>query len=216
MKTSNITLTFALALAACGGADHDDLDHVVWSATNPPGARAEIDADGALLLEMGGPDFCASPPCGPVTLEAGLPEGDFQLRFEGVSLMSAGEIGAHVTVDDYYVTARFNHWSSGDEGVTIDVLGEEEYRTTGYGTNGHSDTQVEFTLVREGDQLTAWTKYTTTEETDFATVGRNAGTLTLYLEPEEDVASTDSLGARIARRALSGPVASFADDVIEE
>ena len=59
-------------------------------------------------------------------------------------------------------------------------------------------------------------KYETTEETSFAVVGSDAGTLTLYLEPEEDVTSTDSLGARIARRALSSPVTTFADDVIEE
>lgn len=216
MKTSNIVVTLALALAACGGDDHDDLDHVVWSATSPPGARAEIDADGALLFEMGGPGFCAEPPCGPVTLEVGLPEGDFQLRFEGVALTSPGEVGAQVTIDDYYVINRFNRKSNGDEAVVIEVLGEEEYSVSGYGTDGPSDIEVELTLIREGSRLTAWTKYATTEETDFATVGSGAGTLTLYFEPEEDAASTDNLGARIARRALSRPVSTFADDVIEE
>lgn len=216
MKTSNIALALALALAACGTGDHDDLDDVVWSATAPPGSRAEIDGDGALLFEMGGPDFCAEPPCGPVTLEIGLPDGDFQLRFEGVALMNMGEIGAHVAIDDYYLTTRFNRWSSGSETVTIDVLGEDEYGTTGYGTDGYSDVEAEFTLIREGDTLTGWVKYETTEETSFAVVGSDAGTLTLYLEPEEDVTSTDSLGARIARRALSSPVTTFADDVIEE
>ena len=70
MKTSNIALALALAHAACGTGDHDDLDDVVWSATAPLGSRAEIDGDGALLFEMGGPDFCAEPPCGPVTFSA--------------------------------------------------------------------------------------------------------------------------------------------------
>ncbi len=36
------------------------------------------------------------------------------------------------------------------------------------------------------------------------------------IDEEEDATSTVNLGARIARRALSGPVTGFADDVIEE
>ena len=215
MKISIMTLGFALALGACGSDDHDDLDHVVWSATTPPGSSAEIDDRGALILAMGGPDFCPAAPCGPVALVTELPEGDFQLRFEGVTLENVGEIGAYLAVDEYYVNTRFNHWGDGNQGVTIDVLGEAQYASTGIGFYGDEPVESEFTLIREGGRLTGWAKYATDEVTEFADVGSGPAELTVYLEPEEDVAPTDTLAATIARRAVSTEVTSFADDVIE-
>jgi len=215
MKTSNIALALALALAACGGDDHDDLDHVVWSATTPPGSSAEIDEQGALVLAMGGPDFCPQAPCGPVALVTDLPEGDFQLRFEGVALENLGEIGAYVAVDEYYVNTRFIHSGDGNQGVAIDVLGEAQYGVTGIGFYGDEPVESEFTLIREGDRLTGWAKYTTDEVTEFADVGSGPAELTVYLEPEEDVAPTDTLAATVARRAVSTEVTTFSDDLIE-
>ena len=215
MKISIIAVASAVALAACGADDHEDLDGVVWTATTPPGARAEIDEQGTLTLAMGGPDFCPAPPCGPVALATELPAGDFQLRFEGVSLENIGEIGAHVTVGEYYVNTRFNR--SGDlQGAAIDVYDESQFATVGSAYEGEDPVAAEFTLIREGDRLTGWAKVATTEVTELADVGAGAGELTLYLEPEEDVSPTDTLGAAIARRAISSDVTTFGADVIEQ
>lgn len=215
MKISNIAVAFALALAACGADDHDDLDQVVWSATTPPGTQAEVDDQGTLVFSMGGPGYCPTPPCGALSIATELPAGDFHLVFEDVVLENAGEVGAHVAVGDYSVTTRFNRMGDGTQGIVIEAIGESQYEVDGAMTPGDQPVSSEFALTREGDRLTGSASSTTFEVTQFADVGSGPAQLLLYLEANEVASPSDALGAVIARRSVGGEVTTFDGDVIE-
>ena len=206
-----------LAAAACHADEPDEGAAVVWSANTPPGTHASIDERGALLLEMGGPDFCPDRPCRSLGLTTPLPLGDFEIRFHGVVLTNIGEIGAFVSVGDHYANARFARFADGYEGVMIDTFGKDEYGSVGVANPWDDSTPpAEFTLIRHGDELSVRATYGTNETTDDVVVEDGDPTLVLYLEPDEDASAADTLAAAIDRRAIDGLVTSFAADLIED
>ena len=215
MKTSNIALASALALAACGTSDHDDLDHVVWSATSPPGSSAEIDGDGTLVFAMSGLASCPESPCTPATLRTELPAGDFDVRFDGVVLDDLGEVGARIDIGEYHASAFYARYPT-SQGVAVDVLGASEAES--YGSGGQVDglpEVAELGLARRGDTITARAVTDVYAVTRVSTTGPDAGTLTVYLVADDYAELPDTLGARFERRSLGCEMTTFADDAIE-
>ena len=210
MKISNIAVSAALALAACGADDHDG---VVWDATGSPhDSWPHIPGDALTLWKYGPSVECDGrlPLCDAAQVSLELPAGDFEVRFTGVRLTSTfGMIGAAVESTDRWISTYYAS-DAEDEWV-----GADSPSSSWEDSNDDGERRdAEFLLVRENDQVGVRGTAGTDEVTVTDRLGTGPVRLTLFTTAFQS-AYDDTTKGEFGGRALSGDMYPFDADVIE-